>query len=401
MTSIRNISRGVGVGMIGLSLIVSFNVGGCGSNNGGTSSGFVDPGIGPGTEQGPGSRELTRVVYEFGPNGLQVAPGAAFYDITLRDASGSIATATTFDGTFALVSRVTAGQSAQIQVPDSAISKVASTTVDVILPNGSVREHFEKAISLTKDQTTVVNSATASTATLRSLKITTSDQQGAQSIAATNVLQMVTGTNYPLLAIGTYSAGTTSTVSNISGLNYTTSDPTVAVVNNGLLTAATTASAGNKATITTTLDGVQGSLAVNISGIAAGSPTPTPTPTPSPSGSPTPRPSATPTPSPGASPSPGSGVSNVQLIVTNPNIRLQQSTQFGVNATVNGTTVNVSSIQGVQLGVSSTNSQVVLADIAQRLLNGVGVGNSTITATVTVSGAPSLTSNPVTVTVTQ
>ena len=76
MTSIRNISRGLGAGVIGLGLIASLSVGGCGGPGDGNSNGFVDSGLGPNNPTN-NATELTRIVYQFGPNGLNASPTAA------------------------------------------------------------------------------------------------------------------------------------------------------------------------------------------------------------------------------------------------------------------------------------------------------------------------------------
>lgn len=67
---------------------------------------------------------------------------------------------------------------------------------------------------------------------------------------------------------------------------------------------------------------------------------------------------------------------------------------------MNGTSINVTTLQGVQLTVSSTNNNVVVADLAGFRLNGVGNGTSNVAAQVTASGFPTVTTPPVTITVT-
>lgn len=358
MAWMKSVTRAAGFGMLGLGLLFS----GCGSNDGGGSSSssatFVDPGLDPGSN--PVETELTKVTYQFGPGALQVGPNATFVDIALRDASGEIVQEQRFP----------IASSAQVSVASTDVAKITNTTVDVVLPSGALREHYEKAITLSQNQNTLVTSGTASTSTLSSIRVSTTSQQGRQSIAETGELQMVTNTAYELLIVGTYAAGTTTAQTIINAGTLISSNTSVAQVREDrLLVPAAGAASGSTANVNATFENRSATLRVRISGISAPSPTPTPVPSPSPVASPSPGSSPSQSPSPSSSP----GLS-IQFIQNN----------VQVTSIANGTTatINVNGPGGFQSGATFTASPSNLVTFSGNTVTAVSTGTVAITATV-------------------
>lgn len=391
--------------MIGLGLFASLNMGGCGGpGDGNSNTGFVDPGLGPNNPTATAT-ELTRILYQMGPNGLNVSPTAAFYDISLLNSVGNVIIAGERGDTPVPLSRsYSAGSSVQVIVPDDAIQQVAATRIDVIEPDGSITQQFTTPLTIVKNQTTVVNSASSVAPVLSSISIGTTNVQGQLSINESGRLLLTGGQAYPLLVFATYTAGNVRSTSIInSGVAFTVAPVNIGTFQGSTLTPSTTVPSGTLGNITARFGGQTGILPVNVTGTIA-APSPSPSPSPSPGASPLSSPSSSPSSSPVASPSASPQasvipVAGAQLIVANQTIRVGTSTNFGINATINGTPVNITAAASGQIQITSSNTAVIVADLPNLRLNGVGNGTSTVTGSFTLPNGASASTSAVVMTV--